>query len=587
MLRDYQLDLETRIFNAWQNPGVNNVMATMATGGGKSVVIGSVLRKFQRPAVVMAHRSELVSQLALMLAREQVPHGIIAPQPVIKQIVQLEVETFGQHFYRVQADIRVGSAHTLAVRDAKDRWFSQVALAVVDEGHHVTKGSVWERSMQLFPNARGLFKTAHAVRADGLGLGRPTAQNPKRDGLVDELVVGPHGRVLIDRGYLCDYIVREPPTDVDVSDVPIGPSGEFVHDKLREAVHRSKTIVGDIVGHYLRFAGGKLGLTFAVDIEAANEIRAAYEKAGIAAEIITAKTPIPVRAAVMRRFRARQILQLVSVDVLAEGVDVPAVEVVSLGRHTASWQLYCQQVGRALRPDINPAAVTSGHVNIWQYWDKLTDAERRQAIANSDKPRALVLDHVGNVRRHALLRGMFDDPQRYSLDRREKASRKKKNDILLLRTCLNETCFQTYEAFLSVCPHCGTPKPAPGRRGSPEQVEGELALLDPETLRMILADVAKIDAPPMLPVSAGPVAVASQKKNHLMRQIAQATLRPAIALWAGWKKHKGMDDSEIQRLFWYSFGIDVLNAQALNATEAAELEQRVRNQLEAARVVST
>ena len=45
-----------------------------------------------------------------------------------------------------------------------------------------------------------------------------------------------------------------------------------------------------------------------------------YRGVGVAAEIIAAKTPLAVRGQLIRQFRARNILQLVSVDVLGEGV---------------------------------------------------------------------------------------------------------------------------------------------------------------------------------------------------------------------------------------------------------------------------
>ncbi|MFW2011210.1 DEAD/DEAH box helicase, partial [Acinetobacter nosocomialis] len=85
------------------------------------------------------------------------------------------------------------------------------------------------------------------------------------------------------------------------------------------------------------------------DVDAAKETADAFRAAGVPAEVITGETPELERAAIMRRFRNRQVLQLVSVDILGEGTDVPAVEVVSMARPTQSYGLYVQQFGRALR----------------------------------------------------------------------------------------------------------------------------------------------------------------------------------------------------------------------------------------------
>src|SRR5262249_26483321 len=159
-----------------------------------------IIREFNVPACVIAHRQELVSQASLALNREEVPHGIIAQKEIIKQIIALHMETHGRTFYSSRAPVRVAGVDTLNSRGGdKDRWFTNVQLVVQDEGYHVIADNKWGKAMELFPAARGLFPTAHAVRADGKGLGRHA------DGLADALVLGPSPRELIDRGYLCDY----------------------------------------------------------------------------------------------------------------------------------------------------------------------------------------------------------------------------------------------------------------------------------------------------------------------------------------------------------------------------------------------
>lgn len=566
MLRDFQHELKAGIYQAW-NAGARNIMAVSPTGSGKTVVLGDILRELNWPACAIAHRQELVGQIALALNREQVPHGIIAPKEVVRQIVALEMDTHGRSFFSARADVRVAGVDTLPNRDAKERWFSHVGLVVQDEGHHVLRENKWGRAMGFFPNARGLFPTAHACRADGAGLGRGA------DGLVDRLVLGPSCRNLINRGFLTDYRLICPPSDVDVADVPVSASGEFNMAKLRVAVHRSKTIVGDVARHYLKFAAGKLGITFAVDVEAAGEIAVAYRKAGVAAEVITAKTPTHIRAQLMRKFRAREILQLVSVDVLGEGVDVPAIEVVSMARHTASFQLYSQQFGRALRIMVRP--------ELDNQWHTYSDEQRVALIAASVKPNAIIIDHVDNYQRH----GLPDRPREYTLARRERR-RQAPDDVVPLRTCLNPECLQPYERYLPTCPYCAT-APVATRRSSPELVDGDLIELDPSVLRKLRGEIDRIDATtPRIPEHVTPIVAAAIKKRHWERQQAQGALRDAIALWAGYHKHLGRGDSEIYRRFWLGFGVDVMTAQTLGSTEAAELQARIAVELQRANVVA-
>lgn len=567
MLRDYQHKWVQGIYEAWEQLGIRNVVGVMPTGGGKSSCISYIVKDLGVPAAVIAHRNELVSQLSLTLTRDSVPHGIIAPEGVIREIVKSQMETYGRSMYSARAPVRVAGVNTLAGR-TPDRWFEQVQLVVMDEGHHTLRENIFGKVLQMFPNAKGLLATAHAERGDGAGLGRSA------DGLADTIVLGPTCRQLIDRGFLCNYRLICPPNDLDLSDVPVGTTGDYSLPKLRAATHKSKQLVGDIAKHYVRFAEGKLGLPFAVDIEAASEIKLAFEKLGVRAEIMTGETPTFVRAQLMRKFCAREIHQLVSCEVLGEGTDIPGVEVVSLARATASFQLYAQQVGRALRTGITDAADNAS-------WNTYSDAQRLAAIARSPKPQAIIIDHVGNFDRH----GLPDVRRIYSLDRVDRKARAKAPDRIPQRTCPNPMCFFPYPRVLPVCPQCGTAPPPPTRRSSPEYVDGDLFEMDPSDLAALrLAAEQALDAP-RLPQYAQRVVIASIKKNHREKCEAVTSLRAAIGLYGGWQRHMGRSDSEAMKRFYFAFGYDVYGAQCLNARDSGQLESRIRAELNAHNVV--
>jgi len=564
MLRDFQAPIVNEIYTAWHEGDIA-LMPVMPTGSGKTVVFCKVVLDYNAPSAVIAHRQELVSQAALALNRERVPHSIIAPKQVIQQTIALEHDLQGHSCFSSRAPVRVAGVDTLRNHDARDRWLSQVQLGVIDEGHHVLRENKWGRAVGMFPNARWLFPTAHAIRADNQGLGR------QADGFVDRLVLGPYGRQLINRGFLTDYRLICVKSDIDFSDVPIGASGEFNMPKLRAVTHKSNQIVGDVVKTYLQYAAGKLGVTFAVDKEEALKLRAAYNAAGVVAEMITDETPIHVRGQYMRKFRDRQIMQLVSVDCLGEGVDVPAIEVISMVRKTASWQLMCQQFGRALR-----VMVDEGY---WANWGNYSDVERLAIIAYSQKPKAIIIDHVGNLIWHARLRGLPDSRQDYSLLRGERNTRK--SDAIPLRVCLE--CKQPYEAYLLLCPYCGS-IPAVAARSSPEQVDGDLFELDPAVLKAIRGEADRVVGPFHAPTGLDPRIVHSIARKHDDRRRGQLSLRHWLMVWGGWQKHRGLSEREAQKLFFFKYGIDYLSAQGLGVTEADALEERIRAELTAANI---
>ncbi len=561
MLYDFQQDVQNQAFE-YYHEGHTAVMPVMPTGSGKTTLFADTLIKFDCPSVVIAHRQELTSQAALALNRERVPHSIIAPKSVIQQIIALEHDSQGYSTYSSRAPTRVAGVDTLRSYDANDRWLSQVRFGIVDESHHALRTNKWGKEILKFPNARWMLPTAHAIRADGKGLGREGG-----DGFVDRLVIGPYARQLINRGFLTDYRLWCVGSDVEHADIPIGPSGELNMPKLRAATHADNHIVGDVVKTYLKVAAGKLGITFAVDLEEATKLRHAYNAAGVPAEVITGETPINVRGQLMRKFKARQILQLVSVDCLGEGVDVPAIEVVSLVRRTASWQLLCQQVGRALRVMVDEQYARN--------WPQYSDVERLAIIANSNKPKAIIIDHVGNIIWHAKFRGLFDSQQEYSLLSGERNTRK--TDAIPLRTCLE--CKQPYEAYLVKCRYCGC-EPVPAGRSTPELVQGDLVELDPNVLRALRGESEKIMGSYVAPQGMPGYIVKAQLRHHHDRFRGQTTLRHAMMLFGGYQKHLGLSDRESQKLFFLRYGIDVLSAQGLNLAGATELQARIEADLQ-------
>lgn len=560
-LRPFQAELERRIYEAWQS-GARNVMPVAATGSGKTVVLSKTLHDEQGVSAAIAHRQELVSQISIALARNGVRHRVIGAKKgssLIRVISAMQVAELGYSFFDPNAKTGVGGVDTVIRMDKSDPFFTQARLVVQDEGHHVLKENKWGKVAAMFPNARALLPTATPLRADGRGLGRHA------DGLVDAMVLAPSMRDIIDMGYLTDYRIFAPPSDLDLSAVDVSKTtGDYNADQVRKAVHKSH-ITGDVVAHYLKLASGKLGVTFAVDVEAATEIAAAFRAAGVPAEVVSAKTPDALRASILRRFKNREVLQLVNVDLFGEGFDLPAIEVVSFARPTESFALFSQQFGRALRLMLTASELTG--------YDLLTDAGRKGVIAASSKPVAFIIDHVNNVLRH----GLPDARREWSLDRRERRGGKK-SDAIPLRVCVNVDCMQPYERIYKCCPHCGH-YPPPSSRSAPEFVDGDLLELDAETLAALRGEIERVDGDAVIPYGAAPEVVGAVRRRHWERREAQGQLRNVIAWWAGLETAQGRGESESYRRFYHRFGIDVANAQTLGTREAAELAERVRVEL--------
>lgn len=541
-LRPYQNEAVRDIRAKWAG-GAQNVCAVLPTGAGKTVVFGHELMEEPGVSFAIAHRQELISQMSMALAYYGVPHRVQANEAMIKWAISLHMRALGRHFYDPHASCVVVGVRTLLNRtEALKKEIAAARLWVIDEAHHIVRKNEWGKAVALFPKTcRGLGVTATAARSDGKGLGRHA------DGVMDALVVGPSGRDMINAGYLSDYRLFAPLTNLHLDQVPIGATGDFSKPKLTAEVRKS-TITGDVVEQYLKIAPGKLGVTFVTDVQTASDVAARFNGAGVPAEVVHAKTPDRVRQAAVDALRRGDRKQLVNVDIFGEGFDLPAIEVCSMGRPTNSYGLFVQQFGRPLRP-------------------------------LEGKDHAIIIDHVGNIDRHSA-RGLPDKPQAWTLDARDRrAASVRDPNVVPIKTCV--ACTAVYEGSRRECPYCGHIN-TPDSRANVEQVEGDLYELDPSVLAAMRGEIARIDAPTSsvgdkLRFGGAPdIAIMGAMKSHRIRQEAQADLRHTIALWAGAQRAAGAPDYVSYKVFYQKYGIDVLGAQALGVKDARILNAKIQ-----------
>lgn len=551
-LRYYQNDLIDGIEGHW-NAGARNVVAVSPTGSGKSATMARLLKRHNVYSTAIAHRQELVSQIALALAKDGVPHKFIAPDAVRRNCIRIQEMELGYNTHDPLAKIAVAGVDTLIRLDPSDQHLRRCEAWVIDEAHHLLAPHInkWGKATEMMPNACGLGVTATPLRADGKGLGRHA------DGVFDAMVVGPSMRTLINECYLTDYRIFSPPSDLDLTQVDVSQAtGDYNQDQVRKAVHKSH-IVGDAISHYQRICPGKRGIAFAVDVEDAQKIAAAFNAAGVPAAAVSAKTPDMERMVTLRRFRAGELKMLVNVDLFGEGFDVPACDVVIMLRPTMSYGLYIQIFGRCLR------------VVFADGFDLSTVAGRRMAMAAAGKTHGIIIDHVGNVLRH----GLPDAPRDWTLDRRERRSRSAPNDVIPTRACPD--CTAVYERTFSACPYCGY-KPEPAGRSLPEQVDGDLIEMDPAALAQLRGEIERVDGQCYTPQNVERHVAGAIRSRHHERQQAQQQLRAAMNLWAGyWRDVHSATDSQSYRRFYMTFGVDVATAQTLGAKEAYDLMMKV------------
>lgn len=555
--QDYQEPVKIDLYRQWSYH--HNLIAVMPCGSGKTVLFSYIVNDFDGAVCVIVHRQELVAQISVTLAKFGVKHDIIAPKNVIKNIVRLHVRECGQSYYSSRSVKKVAGVDTLIRRKDLDPWAKRVGLWVQDECHHVLSENKWGKAAAMFPNALGLGVSATPERADGKGLGR------EFDGVFDHIVEGPDLRWMIDQGYLTDYRIFCPPSDVNYEGLRPDRSGDYNRLELRKREKESH-IFGDVVEHFNKICPGKQGITFASNLKSAAEFATLFNDHGIDARMISGETKDRERIKIDEMFRSGDIRQMTNVDLFGEGYDIPILDCVSMARKTASFPLFVQQATRMARP---------------LYAENMpldTREQRLAAIAAGPKPIGYLIDHVGNVVKHAVHRnGVIDLCYRqWSLEgRKNKQSSDTPADAIPVKNCTNINCLAAYDGLLPHCPYCRS-RPKKSERKTPEQVEGDLTELDPTSLRSIIDDVKKIEEP--FKAKALSKFTHKHQSDHQRRQVAMYELRDAIAQWAGVYRAKGETDQTICRRFNHRFNIDIISCQTQTRQKMIELTEIIKNE---------
>ena len=356
--------------------------------------------------LILVHRAELLEQCHRALDSMDVPHGLIAA---------------GLTPERHQLT-QVASVQTLIRR------FDRVVppdLIVIDEAHHATAGA-WASVVAQYPEARVLGVTATPQRLDGKGLGQ----------VFDDLIRGPEVADLIDQNFLARPIYYAPKT-VSMDGVRT-TAGDFNRADIAERMDRP-TITGDAVTHYRKYCDGQPCIVFCTGIKHAEHVAAAFNAEGYRFQVIDGTLSKEERARRVLDLSNGTLQGLVSVDIVSEGFDLPCVSTAILLRPTASLSLHLQQIGRVLRP-------------------------------SPGKQRAVILDHVGNCRRH----GLAEEVREWSLDGiKRRAKRGPQDDVADTRQC--PECFAVHTPS-PTCPQCLHVYEIKDR--IPDVVDGELVPIE-------------------------------------------------------------------------------------------------------------
>ena len=326
MLRDYQRDICSRTVEAFKRH--RSVMVQMPTGTGKTVVLASLVNEELRVKTaelmslrtneessslyIIAHRRELVEQIRDTIRRLGIDDGNIT-------VCSIQWLTY--------------NINKVAIAPS---------LVVIDEAHHAlakTYRMMWE----AWHEARFLGLTATPCRLNRAGF----------TDLFDVLLTSHSIGQFIREGWLSlfdYYSIKADSEDQRIIDSleKRGADGDYQAKELNAVLNKHPSIER-LYESVCRYADGKKGIVYAINIDHAHNIAEYYREHGVNAVAIDSRTPAEVRRQTVDDFKAGRIRIMVSVDLFSEGFDCPDVEFIQMARPTLSLAKYLQMVGRGLR----------------------------------------------------------------------------------------------------------------------------------------------------------------------------------------------------------------------------------------------
>lgn len=372
-LRDYQQDLLDKTFKAFQQ-GYRRPLVVAPCGAGKTYIFAELIRRTKGEALVLTHRQELLRQHEQLFRDLSIDNARVA-------MILTEANRLGQ--------------------------YPTPALIVTDEAH-LSRSNSWMKVIDHYDTFTAGF-TATPCRLSG---------EPLSD-IYDTMIQGVDVRWLIDHHRLAPYEYYAP-TLVDASGLrTVG--GDYVISDLEQLMNE-RAIYSDVIASYQKLAPGERTIAYCVSVAHAERTAESFNRASIRAEVLSARTPVRQRNAIMEDFRAGTIQVLCNVGIISEGISIDGVSCCLLLRPTESVALGVQQMMRCMR-----------------YLPGKT---------------AKIIDCVGNYLRV----GVPDDPSRvWSLDK----PTVKQRDIspegnFYIRSC--PECFMTFPTA-PICPFCGTEYP--------------------------------------------------------------------------------------------------------------------------------
>lgn len=311
-LRPYQQDIVNQTINS-----NDDTLIEVPTGGGKTLI---------------------AREISLELIVKDMQVLFVTPRETLLR--QTEEDFKGLNTQTVHGLQKYEHDHPMLIstlQTANRRKDLNPDVIIIDEVHYGYSGKMIRELKEKNPQSRIIGLSATPYDKDG------------------KLIKG--FGLIIDQ-YDMDYMIRHKYLVPILSKVLVEPNlkgirlannGDYHLQELGDRVGKEKAVMEVVSATKEHIKNTNKCIVFAVDINHAKLLALAYDREGIKSEVLHSEIDKDTQKRIIRRFKQNDFKNLVSVQMITMGFNVPEVDMAVIARPTKSQNLYKQMVGRITR----------------------------------------------------------------------------------------------------------------------------------------------------------------------------------------------------------------------------------------------
>ena len=336
-LRDYQQEACDKVLAALKAKK-KRTLVHMATGGGKSITLGSIVKKLiadkkgtaKSPIVILSINWDILCQIKKELQRLGIPLSSIGriggENEKLKKLPSHNQKT----------SVLLTTLHTFHARRSNRKLPKKISYIFHDEAHYGDNNTMVEALKKWMS------------RRNTLHVGFTATPKSVDNSIFPSPIFSVDFPFLVEKNHLARPIAYRVLTHQNWSPQVVRRGFDFSPASLGELNTTSRNRC--IVAHYIKFrARYGATLVYAINQKHAEKLTEAFANHKIPCGIIHDGRGSNENAEYLQRFREGRIDVLVNVNMLTVGIDIPRIRSIFLCRPTSSEILYMQMVGRGAR----------------------------------------------------------------------------------------------------------------------------------------------------------------------------------------------------------------------------------------------